>query len=71
MASFSHRTAPSDRIRLVISYNGVDAGNVTEPSGTYDCLGSEVPETDLTPGVYKLTLFVNDQPSATGTFTAN
>jgi hypothetical protein len=70
MGSFAHRTAMSDRVRLVVTFDGVEAVNVAQPPGVFDCLGSDVPETGFEPGVYKLTLFVNDQPSATGTFTA-
>ena len=70
MASFTHRTTASDQIRLVVTYDGVEAANVVQPSGVFDCVGSVVPETGLSPGVYMLTLLVNDQASATGTFIA-
>jgi hypothetical protein len=70
MGAFSHRTTPTDRIRLVINVDGTDVANVVQPAGTFDCLGSDVPETGLEPGVYRLTLYVNDEQSATGTFTA-
>ena len=70
MGSLTRRSIPSDRIRLGISVNGVEAGDTAQSSGVFDCLGNNVPEKGLSPGVYTLTLYVNDQVSATGSFTA-
>jgi hypothetical protein len=69
VGAFAHRTAPSDRIRLVIKFNGVQAVNEAEPSGTFDCLGSGAAESGLDAGRYDLALYVNDVVSAQGTLT--
>ena len=69
MGSIPRRTAASDRIRLVITVDGVVAADLVQPSGVFDCLGNDIPETGFDPGVYTLTLYVNDVASATGTFT--
>lgn len=70
VASFTRRTAATDRIRLVIVYDGAKIVDALQPPGAYDCLGSPEPETGLPAGRYEMTLYVNDEASASGGFTA-
>lgn len=67
VASFSKPTKATDRIRVVIKFNGTEAVNETETPGAFNCIGNGATESGLSPGLYDFTVLVNDAVSAHGT----
>ena len=67
MAIPKNRVMPQDEVFLRISRDGQELDTTFQVPGTYDCIGSEEPISDLQSGVYTYQLFVNGTTSATGT----
>ena len=67
VGAFEHQTKPTDRIRLEVKVNGVVALDQEQVSGTFDCLGNDVPERLIGRGLYEFSLYVNGARWSKGT----
>jgi hypothetical protein len=56
-----------DEVRLRVSVDGTEIINEVEKRGSYVCLGSDTPETDIEAGTYHFAIYLNDELTAEGT----
>lgn len=66
---FRRPATSSDEVRLRVSFDGTEIINEVEKRGSYVCLGSDKPETDIEAGTYHFEMFLNNELTAEGTLT--
>ena len=64
---FRRPATSSDEVRLRVSLDGTEIINEVEKRGSYVCLGSDTPETDIEAGTYHFAIYLNDELTAEGT----
>jgi hypothetical protein len=64
---FRRPATSSDEVRLRVSLDGTEIINEVEKRGSYVCLGSDTPETDIEAGTYDFSIYLNDELTAEGT----
>jgi hypothetical protein len=67
MGHFDRPATVADEVQLHILQDGTEIANEVETSGNYQCLGIEIPETDIGPGTYEIRMWVGGRVAARGT----
>jgi hypothetical protein len=66
IAAFERQVTPQDEVFVRTTRDGLVLDTTLQEPGTYDCLGSDTPESGLVAGVYTYEVLVNGSVSATG-----